>query len=238
MKCDSWTAIGVLGVCLTVAGCSSAPKSAPSQALLASVNPTCGLTTASSGELGLSCLLTGPLADTQVDAERPGNTACSSDSFSVFKQNISVPIWLVHGQKGDEGPLRVRVGGRVGPGTHVGKIGKSAGNDCDAIVGPVANLVTHYGGTYVAMVDKAQRPVCVAQSRLILSTFTQKLSVGLSKDISGVTRESTTDAMQKRLDLEVATQVNRYLQPGNALSEAAMSRHGRCPDGFRTFVGN
>lgn len=146
--------------------------------------------------------------------------------------------WLVHGQKGDEGPLRVRVGGRVGPGTHVGKIGKSAGNDCDAIVGPVANLVTHYGGTYVAMVDKAQRPVCVAQSRLILSTFTQKLSVGLSKDISGVTRESTTDAMQKRLDLEVATQVNRYLHPGKALPEAAMSRHGRCSDGFRTFVGN
>ncbi|MDI1260331.1 hypothetical protein [Aquabacterium sp.] len=238
MKCDSWTAIGVLGVCLTVAGCSSAPKSAPSQALLAPVNPTCGLTTASSGELGLSCLLTGPLADTQVDAERPGNTACSSDSFLVFKQNISAPIWLVHGQKGDEGPLHVRVGGRVGPGTHAGKIGKSAGNDCDAIVGPVANLVTQYGGTYVAMVDKTQRPVCVSHSRLILSTFTQKLSVGLSKDISDVTRESTTDTLQKRLDLEVATQVNQYLHPGKALPEAAISRHGRCPDGFRTFVGN
>lgn len=238
MKCDLWSAMSILGVCLTVAGCSSAPPSAPSQAPLASVNQTCGLTTASNGELGLSCLLTGPLADAQVDAERPGNQACSGDSFSLFKQSISTPIWLVHGQKGDDGPLRVRVGGSVGPGTHTGKIGKSAGNDCDAIVGPVVSLVTQYGGTYVAMVDKTQRPVCVSQSRLILSAFTQKLSVALPKDISGVTHESTVDAMQKRLDLEVATQVNRYLQPGHALSDAVVSRHGRCPDGFRTFIGN
>lgn len=238
MKCDSRIALSILGVCLTLAACSSAPLPAPSKAMLPPVNPTCGLTTSSNGELGMSCVLTGALADTQVDVDRPGNTACSSDSFSLFKQSVSTPIWLVHGQKGEDGPLRVRVGGRVGPGTHAGKIGKSAGNDCDAIVGPVANLATQYGGAYVAMVDKTQRPVCVSQSRLILSAFTQKLSVGLSKDISDVTRESTTDAMQKQLDLEVATQVNRYLQPGKALPEAAVSRHGRCPDGFRTFVGN
>ena len=238
MKCDSWTAMGILGVCLTVAGCSSAPPAAPRQAVLAPVNQTCGLTTSSNGELGMSCLLTGALADTRVDAERPGNTACSGDSFSLFKQSISTPIWLVHGQKGDDGPLRVRVSGKLGPGTHAGKIGKSAGNDCDATVGPVASVVTQYGGTYVAMVDKTQRPVCVAQSRLTLSAFTQKLSVVLPKDIGGVTRESTTDAMQKRLDLEVAKQVNRYLQPGHALPDAVVSRHGRCPEGFRTFLGN
>ncbi|MDO9003271.1 MAG: hypothetical protein Q7V20_07460 [Aquabacterium sp.] len=238
MKCDSWSALSMLGVCLAMAACSSAPPSAPTRAMLAPVNPNCGLSAAPNGELGLSCLLTGPLADTQVDAERPGNTACSGDSFSIFKQSVSTPIWLVHGQKGDDGPLRVRVGGSLGPGTHLGKIGKSAGNDCDAIVGPVASLATQYGGTYVAMVDKTQRPACVSQSRLILSAFTQKLSVALPKDLGGVTRESTTDAMQKRLDLEVATQVNQYLQPGQALPDVVVSRHGRCPDGFRTFIGN
>lgn len=237
MKCDSWIATGMLGVCMAmVAGCSSSPKSEPARERAASVNQTCALAVADSGELGMSCLLQAELADTQVNVDRPGSVACHSDSFSLFKQTMSTPIWLVHGQKGDDGPLRVRVGGKLGPGTHVGKIGQSAGNDCDATVGPVATLTTQFGGTYVAMVDKTQRPVCVAQSRLSLSSLAQKQSVGLLKDIGGVTRESITDAVQKRLDLEVTTQVNRYLQPGKALPDAVVNRHGRCPEGFRTFV--
>ena len=239
MTCDSWTTMSILGACLAaLAGCSSAPPLASSQAVLAPVNQNCDLARATNGELGISCLLTDALADTLVDAERPGNKACGSDSFSLFKQSISTPIWLVHGQKNDDGPLRVRVGGKLGPGTHAGKIGRSAGKDCDATMGTVASLLTQYGGTYVALVDKTQRPVCVSQSRLTLGTFTQKLSVALSKDVSGVIRESTTDALQQRLDLEVADQVNRYLQPGAVLPQAVVSRHGRCPDGFRTFIGN
>lgn len=240
MRRDSWAAMSILGAGLVVlAACSSAPPGAvPVPAPLPAVNPSCALALAAGGELGMSCLLTGPLADTQVDAERPGNRACGGDSHSLFKQTMSTPIWLVHGQNGDEGPLRVRVGGKLGPGTHAGKIGKSAGNDCDAIVGPVASLQTRYAGTYVAMVDKTQRPACVSQSRLTLSTFTQTQSVALSKDLGSVMRESTSDALQKRLDLEVATQINRHLQPGAALPEAVSSRHGRCSEGFRTFIGD
>jgi hypothetical protein len=79
----------------------------------------------------------------------------------------------------------------------------------------------------------------VFQSRLTLGTFNQTLSATLSDDVSGASRESTRDALQKRIDLEVATQVNKLLQPTAApLRESAMNRNGRCPDGFRTFVGS
>jgi hypothetical protein len=186
----------------------------------------------------MSCQLVDLLPDVQVDATHPGSAACSSTSYSVFKQSLSVPVRLIYGQKGDDGPLRVRVGGVLGPGMHSGKVGKSAGNDCDAIIGPVVGLHTRFGGDYVALVDKSQRPACVSQSSLVMSSFDQSLSAPLSVNVGGVAREMTSDALQKRLDLEVATQVNKYLQPsGRPLSEAAVNRSGRCPEGFRTFTG-
>jgi hypothetical protein len=102
----------------------------------------------------------------------------------------------------------------------------------------VVTLDTRFGGHYVALVDKAQRPACVSQSSLVLSSFNQTLSPSLTTNIADVARQMTNDALQKRLDLEVATQVNKYLQPaGRPLSEAVVNRNGRCPEGFRSLTG-
>ena len=237
MRSDTWAAAGrVLAVCAVLTACSSkapAPEASPKAAL----NKDCSLV-ASGGGRQMSCQLADQLPDTQVDAVHPGSSACSSTSFSVFRQSIAVPLWLTYGQGGDDGPLQVRVGGVLGPGTHTGKVGKSAGNDCDAITGPVVMLSTRFAGRYVALVDKSQRPVCVAQSSLVLNDFDQALAPSLSVNLGGVVREMTGDTLQKRLDLEVATQVNQYLRPsGRPLSEAAVNRNGRCPEGFRTFTG-
>ncbi|MGH6648838.1 hypothetical protein [Aquabacterium sp.] len=239
--CDSRTAasrvLAIGAICAALAACSSRPP-APALKPASALNQDCSLVVAAGGERQINCRLAVQLPDTQVDAAHPGSVACSSTSFSVFKQALNLPIWLGYGQKGDDGPLRVRVGGTLGPGTHSAKVGQSAGNDCDATVGPVATLDARLGGRYVALVDQSQRPACVAQSSLVLSSFEQALSVPLSVNIAGVAREMTSDALQKRLDLEVATQVNKYLQPSaRPLSDAVVSRNGRCPEGFRTFIG-
>ena len=97
MKCDSWAAIGVLGVCLTVAGCSSAPKSAPSQALLAPVNPTCGLAPSPNGELGSRRLY----ADLP-EGVHPDGIALDAEGA----------VWLAN-PEGEYGVLRVREGGEI-----------------------------------------------------------------------------------------------------------------------------
>ncbi|RZI80111.1 MAG: hypothetical protein EOP38_23490 [Rubrivivax sp.] len=187
----------------------------------------------------MNCTIAGPLPNAQVDPVQAGSTACSATSFSVFGQSVSTGLAAIYGQNGDDNPARVRVGVTLGPGTHTGKIGKSAGNDCDAIFGPAAAISTTFGGSYVALVDKGQRPACVFQSRLTLSPFNQTLSAGLSADVSAVTRDSTRDALQKRIDLEIATQVNKLLQPASLpLPDATVNRMGRCPDGFRTFTGS
>jgi len=227
----SWVAVGA---CFAVSGCTTTAVSTS--------NPStnCGFALAQAGAgLRLSCTVTGPIPDAQIDPAHPGSTGCSATSFSVFSQNISTGLLGIYGQNGDDSPARVRVGVTVGTGSHTGKIGKSAGNDCDATLGPMAMVKTSYAGTYVALVDKSQQPMCVFQSRLTLGTFNQTLSATLSDDVSGASRESTRDALQKRIDLEVATQVNKLLQPAAApLRESAMNRNGRCPDGFRTFVGS
>ncbi|RZL03378.1 MAG: hypothetical protein EOP36_05210 [Rubrivivax sp.] len=238
MRCDSWAAAGsLLALSAALAACSSKPP-APEAKPMAALNPDCSLRASAGGARQMNCRLADQLPDAQVDATHPGSSACSGSSFSVFKQALSVPVWLSYGQKGDDGPLQVRVGGTLGPGTHTGQVGKSAGNECDATLGPVATLKARFGGSYVALVDKSQRPACVSQSSLVLNTFEQALSSPMPVDIAGVAREMTSDALQKRLDLEVATQVNRYLQPSaRPLSDAVVGRSGRCPDGFRTFTG-
>lgn len=244
MKRDSWTTAGgvlaLVALCAALSACSSPkPKtSVPDANPKAALNPDCSLTLDKSGARQISCPLFDSLPDMQADAAHPGSSACSATSFSVFKQTISTPLRLVYGQKGDDGPLQVRVGGVLGPGTHAGRVGKSAGNDCDATIGPVVNLDTRFSGSYVAVVDKSQRPACVAQSKLVPGSFEQTLSAPLKADIAGAIRGMSRDALQKRLDLEVATQVNKYLQPsGRPLAEAVVNRHGRCPEGFRTFTG-
>jgi len=226
--------LGLAGLCLTLAACQTTPASTSTP------TTTCGFAAVqTANDLRMSCTISGSLPNTRVDPANAGSTSCNATSFSVFGQTVSTTLLAIYGQNGDDGPARVRVGVNLGPGTHAGRMGKSAGNDCDATFGPIANIGTTFGGTYIALVDKGQQPMCVFQSRLDLSTFNQTLSAGLSADVSGVTRESTSDALQKRLDLEIATQVNKLLQPASVpLPESAAQRNGRCRDGFRTFVGS
>lgn len=242
MKYDSWRAFGAIslcaGICSLLAACSSAPPVAPAAPAMV-LNQDCAFTMTQSGDVGMACMLNAQIPDTQVDADHPGSTACSPSSFSVFRQDVNTALRLDYGVKGDDSPLRVRVGGALGPGTHSGKIGKSAGNDCDATLGTVAQISTRFGGDYAAMVDKTQRPMCISQSRLNLGSFNQNLSVVLPQDLGVVLRESARDVLQQRLDLEVATQANKLLLPGaGLLSGPLLSRHGRCPDGFRTLAGD
>lgn len=241
MKCNPWLAIAWLGIGCALTGCASAPKQTPKPPPLA-LKPDCAWVADQGGVLRMACLLTDEIPDTQWDAAHPGSVACSSTSFSVFRQSVAMALRLSQGQgqgQKDEGGLaRVRIDGTLGPGTHTGQVGKSTGNGCDATLGPVAFITTRYGGRYTAVVDRTQVPVCVSQSRLVLSTFEQTLSKALLVDLSQAGREATIDALQKRIDLEVATQANRHWRPSAPfLREVAVGRNGRCADGFRSLSG-
>lgn len=92
----------------------------------------------------------------------------------------------------------------------------------------------------MGLVDKGRNPMCVYQSRLILSPFTQTIGVGLDADISELTRTRTQNSLLLRMDLETATSVNRYLNPtAIPLSDAAVARSGRCPNNdWVPFLGS
>jgi hypothetical protein len=237
MKCNPWVVANLLGICGVLGGCSSAPKPAAKPPPLA-LQPDCAWAAGAGGESQMACLLSDEIPDTQWDAAHPGSVACSSTSFSVFKQSLATPLRLSFGQKDDGGFMRVKITGTLGPGTHTGQVGQSAGNDCDATLGPVATISTRYGGSYTAVVDKSQVPACVLQSQLVLSTFEQTWSKVLPVDMRQVAREITSDALQKRLDLEVAVRANKYWRPSAPfLPEVVVGRNGRCAEGFRAFSG-
>ncbi|MDQ2977395.1 MAG: hypothetical protein M3R69_18535 [Acidobacteriota bacterium] len=118
-------------------------------------------------------------------------------------------------------------------GTHSGKIGKDNFTNNCATTAPTLDIATNYAGTHVALVDKGRNPMCVFQSRLVLSTFNQTLGVGIPVDISGMTKNSTQDALQKRIDLEVAKAVNGLLSPASVVGT-----DGRCPNDWQPFTGN
>lgn len=236
MKCNLWVAVFWLGGCVALAGCSSAPKQVAAKPPTMVLQPDCGWRAGPAGESQMACLLSDDLPDTQWDAANPGSVACSATSFSVFKQALAMPLRLAYGPKDDDGLSRVRIAGTLGPGTHQGQVGKSTGNDCDATVGPVAAISTRYGGSYTAVVDKSQVPACVLQSRLVLSSFEQTLSRTLPVNLAQAGREATIDAVQKRLDLEVAVRANKHWRPSAPfLREVAVSRNGRCAEGFRSL---
>jgi hypothetical protein len=138
----------------------------------------------------------------------------------------------IYGENGDDGPARVRVGVTLGPGTHAGKIGKDNTLDNCATTSPPLDIMTNFAGNHVALVDKGQNPMCVFESRLVLSTFNQTLGVGVPVNISGMTKNSTQDALQKRIDLEVAKAVNGLLSPASVVGAS-----GRCND-WKAFTGN
>lgn len=239
MTCNPRVAAACLAVGWALAGCASAPKQAampPPPAL----KQDCRWVADQGSVLRMACLLSDEIPDTQWDAARPGSMACGSTSYSVFRQSVAMALRLSQGQgQKDEGGLaRVRIDGTLGPGTHTGQVGKSTGNGCDATLGSVAVITTRYGGRYTAVVDRTQVPVCVSQSRLVLSTFEQTLSKALLVDLSQAGREATIDALQKRIDLEVATQANQHWRPSAPfLREVAVGRNGRCADGFRSLSG-
>lgn len=240
MRRFPWVPAGLAIACAMLAACSSSPKAPRLEAAAAfPLQADCGISPSAPGrEPRLSCRLIDTLPDAQIDPAHPGSAACNQGSYSVFKQSVDVPVRLAYAQKSEDGPMQVRFGGVVGPGTHAAKVGKSTGNDCDTILGKVSTLSARFSGTYVAVVDTSQKPFCVAQSSLALNAFDQMLSVPQPVNLTGVARESASDAMQKRLDLEVAIQANRFLQPSaRPLSEAVVARNGRCPEGFRTFTG-
>lgn len=237
MKCNPWVAVFWLGACAALVGCSSAPKLVAAKPSTLPLQPDCGWRTGPGGESQMACLLADDIPDTQWDAKHLGSVACSPDSFSVFKQSMSAPLRLSHGPRDEDAFSQVRISGTLGPGTHQGQVGKSTGNDCDATVGSVAAISTRYGGgSYTAVVDKSQVPVCVRQSRLVLGGFEQTLSKALPVNLAQAGREATIDALQKRLDLEVAVRLNKHWRPSAPfLREVTVSRHGRCAEGFRSL---
>lgn len=189
--------------------------------------------------LTMNCVLTGPIPNTRIDPFVPNNPACGINSWIVFGQTITTPITATYGQNGDDSNARVRLGVALGPGTHAGNLAKDNPADgCATTVGPSFAITTTYSGTYVGLIDKAQTPMCVFQSRLVLTAFTQNIAVGMPVDVSGVTRGAVEQALLRRLDLEMAGTVNRLLQPASVpLPAAATNRSGRCANDYQPFTG-
>lgn len=224
----------LLGLALTaqLAACTPAPPPGGG-----GITQTCqfGGGQASSG-LTVNCVLTGPIPNTRIDPLVPNNPACGINSWIVFGQTITTPITAIYGQNGDDSNARVRLGVALGPGTHAGSLVKDNPVDgCATTVGLSFAITTTYTGTYVALIDKAQTPMCVFQSRLVLTAFMQNVAVGVPLDVSGLTRGAVEQALLKRLDLEMAGTVNGLLQTASVPLPAAGS--GRCANGYQPFTG-
>jgi hypothetical protein len=204
-------------------------------------NTACGFSpNQTTNGLSLTCTVTGPLPNLRVDPFVAGNAPCGINSWTIFEQTVNTPMVAIYGQNGDESDSRVRVGVTLGPGTHAGKIAKdNTPGHCNSTVGPVLAISTTYAGTHVALVDKNRTPMCIFQSRLVLSSFNQTLTAGVPLDISGMTRKSTQDALEKRIDLEIAKAVNGLLSSASLpLSNEVVGRSGRCNNDWQPFTGN
>jgi hypothetical protein len=189
--------------------------------------------------LRMNCTVTGQLPNALIDPLNPTNTSCAPASVSLFSQTVNVPIAVIYGENGDENSDRVRLGASVMPSTHSAKLAKAAGNSCDSTIGPIVDVGTAFAGRHIALVDKSQTPACVFESRLDLTTFNQTVSAGLNLDVSAATRETVREQLAKRLDLELASAVNRLLQPSSNIAASAFrARAGRCINDYREFAGN
>lgn len=185
-----------------------------------------------------------PMHDHRVAAQltnRPARTerACLwRHSWSVFGQTVQTPIVAVYGENNDDTNDRVRIGVDLGPGTHTGRLAKDNFLDsCASTVGPAFDVDTTFTGTHVAVVDKSRDPMCVFSSRLVLTEFTQDLQVGVPVDVGGTTRDGMRRSLERRLDLEVARAVNRYLNPSALPFDVDFEDDfGRCDNDWRPFV--
>jgi len=184
----------------------------------------------------MDCTVSGPLPNRLIDPTNSANSRCELSSFSLFGQTVNAPIGVIYGENGDETDEHVRLGARL-RGTHAARLAKSAGENCGATFGPVARLNTSFAGRHIARIDKMPARACVLDSRLDLDRYDQTTTLALSIDTSA-TRETVRDALARRLDLELATAVNRLLRPNlNVNARAFVNAAGRCP-GYRTFSGN
>lgn len=219
-------------VCTTLAACAPTPP-----ATGRSPTPLCVVgAPPNTGGLRIDCTLAGSLPNTRFDPF-VGGSACGVNSFTIAAQRLSTPLTLIWAQNGDENDARVRIGGTIGPGTHVGDVGKDSPGDCSTTLGPRVAITTAFHGQYVALVDKQQRPMCVFESRLAFDTFSQTIAVGLAVDVSSLTRERTQDTVLGRVDLEIATGVNRLLNPAALpFSSAFKRRNGRCASDWQPFT--
>ncbi len=227
----------LIAVCMIASNCT--PTTTPQPGGVTST--ACGFSpNQTTNGLSLTCTITGPLPNLRVDPLVAGNAPCGLNSWTIFEQTVNTPIVAVFGENGDDSPARVRVGVTVGPGTHAGKIAKDNKNDgCNSTIGPVFQINTNYAGNHVALVDKGRSPMCIFESRLVLNTFNQTLTVGVPVNISGMTRNSTQDALHKRIDLEVAKAVNGLLNSAAMpLSNEVVGRFGRCENDWHPFTGN
>ena len=218
----------LLAVCTIASACPRTPPSGggPATGCAFARNQT-------GNDLRLNCTVTGPLPNVRIDPFVAGNAPCGINSWSIFSQTVNTPMVAIYGENGDDNNARVRVGVTLGPGTHTGKIGKDNPLDNCASTSPPLDIMTSFAGTHVALVDKGRNPMCVFQSRLVLTSFNQTLGVGVPVDISGMTKNSTQDALQKRIDLEVAKAVNGLLSPASVVGAS-----GRCPNDWQPFTGN
>jgi hypothetical protein len=229
--------LALIAVSIIISNCTPTPTPQPGGV----TNTGCGFSpNQTTNGLSLTCTITGPLPNLRIDPLVAGNAPCGINSWSIFEQTVSTPMVAIYGENGDDSNSRVRVGVTLGPGTHAAKIAKDNTPDhCNSTVGPVFTISTTYAGNHVALVDKTRTPMCIFESRLTLNSFNQTLTAGVPLNISDMTRNSTRDALQKRIDLEIAKAVNGLLNSASMpLSNEVVGRSGRCDNDWHPFTGN
>jgi hypothetical protein len=224
--------VPLVGTAFLPACTPTAPSGQPAaNCAFAAVQGASGLT--------MNCTVTGPLPNALIDPFNPSNTSCVPTSFSLFGQTVTAPLTVIYGENGDENSERVRLGVTLLPGSHSGSLAKATGSTCASTIPPVAGVSTTFAGQHTALVDKSQTPACVFQSRLDLTTYNLTIAAGLSIDASEATRASVRNTLARRLDLEMASAVNRLLQPNADIAAAGfVNRAGRCADGYQEFTGD
>jgi hypothetical protein len=228
-----WTiVIPLVGTAFLPACTPTPPSGQPAAACtFAAVQGASGLT--------MNCTVAGPLPNSLIDPLNPGNAGCAPASFSLFGQTVTAPLTVIYGENGDDNDARVRLGTTLLPGTHSGSLAKATGFSCETTIPPVAAVSTTFAGQHTALVDKSRTPACVFQSRLDLTTYNLTIAAGLNIDASEATRASVRNNLARRLDLEMASAVNRLLQPGADITAAAFrNRAGRCTNDYQEFTGN
>lgn len=231
--------VGALGLGLSGCNGSNTDNDADEPPPLVTTDCNFG---ANQGEQGLAleCTIEGDVADTFIDPLNSDNDECTAFDiadaglFTLFDQSLSVPVNMIYGAEGDENPGRVRIDVTLQGGSHDGQLGKTPPNCGEP---PVHSAIsTNFSGTQRTLIDKEASPMCVARSTYDPADFTQTLGDS-GPDIALATRNTTEDIIARRIDLEVATAVNKLLNSGLDLPDEFVDRSGRCEEGYGAFDG-